>query len=149
MAEALALVSSGVGLASLAVQLVDSAIKLRCLWTDVKDAPEEVINLVHEIEVLGRLLGTIKAVHASVPGNAMFDAIFDQCCTLCEQGARNLESVARDLETLIKQKRTMGALRVVLKKDVVAEHRSRLERAKTSLLLAQQTYLSMQQAYHT
>jgi hypothetical protein len=43
----------------------------------------------------------------------------------------------------------MVAFRVVLKKDTVADHRLRLERAKTSLLLAQQTYLSMQQTYHT
>lgn len=68
---------------------------------------------------------------------------------LGEQSARALERLARDLEKLITQKRIMGAFRVVLKKDIVADHRLRLERAKTFLLLAQQTYLSMQQTYHT
>jgi hypothetical protein len=149
MAEAFAVISSAASLASFAVELVDCAIKLRCLWSDVKDAPEEVLNLIHEIEVYGRVLGTIKAEYTPMPGNAMFEEIFSQCCSLCEQGVRDSESVARDLETLIRQKRTMGALRFVLKKNIVAKHRSRLERAKTSLLLAQQTYISMQQAYHT
>jgi hypothetical protein len=152
MAEAVAVVggvASGVSLASFALQLLDTVVKLRRLWADIKVAPEEVIELLSEIEVLAGLLGTIKDVHTPMPGNAMFDAIFNRCFSLCEQGARNLERLARDLEKLIKQKRTMGAFRVVLKKDVVADHRSRLERAKTSLLLAQQTYISMQQTYHT
>jgi hypothetical protein len=149
MAEVFAVVASGVGIASFAVQLLDSAVKLRRLWTDVKDAPAEVVDLVSEIEVLSRVLGTIKPIHPPTPGNATFDAVFNQCYSICEQGARNLERIARDLEMLIKRKKTMGALRIVLKKDIVADHRSRLERAKTSLLLAQQTYLSMQQTYHS
>jgi hypothetical protein len=152
MAEAVAVVgiiARGVSLASFALQLLESAVKLRRLWTDIKDAPEEVIDLLSEIEVLARILGTIKDVHVPMPGNTTFDAVFNQCYTLCEQGARNLERLAKDLEKLITQKRSMGAFRVVLKKDVVADHRSRLERAKTSLLLAQQTYVAMQQTYHT
>jgi hypothetical protein len=80
MAEAVAVVgvvASGVSLASFALQLLDTVVKLRRLWTDIKDAPEEVIELLSEIEVLAGLLGTIKDVHTPMPGNAMFDAIFN------------------------------------------------------------------------
>lgn len=150
MAEAVVgVVASGVSLASFALQLLDTAVRLRRLWSDIKDAPEEVIYLLTEIEVLARILGTIKEVHTPAPGNDMYDAVFHQCLSLCEQSARAMERLARDLEKLITQKRTMGAFKVVLRKDIVADHRSRLERAKTSLLLAQQTYISMQQTYHT
>jgi hypothetical protein len=105
MAEAFAVVASGVGIASFALQLLDSAVKLRRLWTDVKDAPAEVIDLVSEIEVLSRVLGTIKLIHPPMPGNATFDAVFNQYYSLCEQGALNMERMAGDLEMLIKRKR--------------------------------------------
>ena len=149
MAEVLGVAASGVGVASFALQLVNSATRLRCLWADVKDAPKEVLDLVREIEVLGRLLGTIKTIHRPIPDAAIFKAIIDQCYSLCEESAQNLQKVAHELEMLIKQKRTLGSLRIVLKKDIVAKLTSQLERSKSSLLLAQQTYLSMQSAYHT
>jgi hypothetical protein len=116
MAEAFAVVSGSVSLASFALQLIDSAIKLRNLWSDVKGAPEEVSNLVHEIEIFGRVFGTIKAVHTPMPSNATFEEIFSQCCSLCEQGARDLESVAKDLETLIRKKERLELSRLFSKK---------------------------------
>ena len=136
MADALAVVASGVGVASFALQVVDCAAKLRRLWADIKDAPEDVINLIDEIQTLSQVLDAINVTHKPAVGNAMFD----QCYVFCEHSVRNLESVARDLEKLVRRKRPVGVLRVVLKKDIIAKHRSQLERAKTSLLLAQQTY---------
>ena len=136
MAETLAVVASGVGVASFALQLIDCAVKLRRLWADIKDAPEDVINLIDEIQTLSRVLEVINATRTPMIGNAMFE----QCYVFCERGVRNLESVAKDLEKLVRQRKPSGVLRVVLKKDIIAKHRSQLERAKTSLLLAQQTY---------
>jgi hypothetical protein len=90
MAEVVAVVgvfACGVSLASFALQLLDTAVRLRRLWSDIKDAPKEVIYLLTEIEVLARVLGTIKEVHSPAPGNAMFNTVFDQCLSLCEQSA--------------------------------------------------------------
>jgi hypothetical protein len=52
MAEVFGAVASGVGLVSLALQLVDSAQKLKKLYNTTRDAPTTVADLCFELETM-------------------------------------------------------------------------------------------------
>jgi hypothetical protein len=47
---------SGLGVASLALQIGDCVIRLKGFWDAVKEAPEEIKNLIEEIETLSLVL---------------------------------------------------------------------------------------------
>ncbi|KUJ17096.1 uncharacterized protein LY89DRAFT_71983 [Mollisia scopiformis] len=57
MAE-LGLIASGMGIASLGIQIGSGIIKLKQLWDDVNDAPEDIKYLLEEIETLSDLLSS-------------------------------------------------------------------------------------------
>ena len=60
MTEVVAAVASGAGIASLAIQLGDSAIRLRKLYQATKHAPKQLSNLAFEIETCGLLLQEVE-----------------------------------------------------------------------------------------
>ncbi|KUJ20769.1 uncharacterized protein LY89DRAFT_730785 [Mollisia scopiformis] len=140
MAEILGLVSSGLSVASIAIQISDSVLKLKEFWSSVKDAPEDIKYLVDEIDTLGLILTDIGNNERRRDSSLVGFASARKCLALCQKGSRILEEVANDLEDKIGNKRRVGAFRAALKIGMVEKLRDRLKNAQFMLMLSNQTY---------
>ena len=135
MAEMFGAVASGVGIASFAVQIVDSGMKLNELWNAIKDAPEEIKWLKEDIDSINTILQELDAQQALTTCTPSATKV---CYAACRRTAETLENVVTELENTISRKKRRGSLKVVLKKEILASHKTRLSEAKASLSLALQ-----------
>lgn len=129
MAEALGIVAS-------VIQIIDAVGKLKDLWNNVKNAPDDLGDCVHDIQRTAKLLEKSKKLISSSIGTS------DDCLTDCTQDLDNalaaLKGVTSDLQKGLHNNKRLGTLKVVLKKDDVVRGRRKLERAQTLLSAAQQ-----------
>ncbi|KUJ17097.1 uncharacterized protein LY89DRAFT_685051 [Mollisia scopiformis] len=133
MAE-LGIIASGMGIASLGIQIGSGIIRLKQLWNDVKDTPEEIRYLIEEIEILGQVL-------AGVDDHSDISPSGRRCLDLCCRGAQLLAETLNDLETKVTKRRRIGSLKAVLGGGAVDKLRERLRSAQTMLMLATQISL--------
>jgi hypothetical protein len=52
MAELVGVVASGISIGTLAAQVASSLIKLNSLWNELHDAPDDIKDLIDEVEIL-------------------------------------------------------------------------------------------------
>ena len=140
MAEMLSIVTGGVGIASLAIQMGDSVMKLKNFRNAVEEAPEEVKYLIEEIEALSLVLSEIGA-NENEDDMAQISAVsLKKCLELCRRGAEVLSTVARQAEQEIVEKKRVGSVKMVLKKGLLDTLRDRLKTVQFVLILSNQTY---------
>ena len=137
MAEAAFGVAAGiVGVASLVVQLVDSANKLRELYESYGGANEEVKSLIDELEQLERLIQQLSA-SAPIPqppvGNP---SVLEDCKTWCRSVKTRIQEVLHEIGLKIEQNPRKGRLHYVFKRSTIQQWMQTLYRAKLDLLLA-------------
>lgn len=60
MAEAVGLLASGVSIGTLAAQIIGSIVKLKSYWSRIQNVPEDVRDMLEEIENLCYLLADIE-----------------------------------------------------------------------------------------
>ncbi|KAF6815715.1 hypothetical protein CSOJ01_03395 [Colletotrichum sojae] len=125
MAEVFGTVASALAVAEL---LAKSVSKVKKLWDEVQDVPDEVAWL---IEQLGHYKLAVQAVEAAFhrqdgasPNNAAESAL-----QACRVAVGNLGALAVDLQSQItvakKSKRNIAKLKVSLKKDTIQKHQQR------------------------
>ncbi|KAK5136343.1 hypothetical protein LTR08_003469 [Meristemomyces frigidus] len=147
MAELVGIVSGAAGLASLAIQLGESVVKLKRFYDSVRSAPRDLKCIVSEIETLFPLLIRIEC---NPPQNmSPVDALFvAHGLKMCRDACNNIGETAITLENSIRRQRMTGAIKTVLKERQIRDSRVKLERAKsnlTILLLAHLAYVLEQQ----
>ena len=127
MAE-LGLAASGIGIVSLALQVGDCVVRLKSFWAAVKEAPEEIKQLIEEIETLSVVLAEFEG---DQPSNS-------RCLVLCRKALTILFEVVKEVETGIGEKKKRGSVKAVLKRDKIDKLRERLARAQALLMLSSQ-----------
>jgi hypothetical protein len=137
MAEVLGVIASGIAVE----QFAASVLKLRRLCSAVRNAPEDVKQLAEELDVIAALLVEVDGQRQQLVHTASSAATWDRCVFACKNAAQASEHVIKELEKKIRIGPTLGGIRVAFKKEAIVELKSRLERAKSTLMLAQQTYL--------
>jgi len=139
MAEVFGAVASGIGVAGVAAQAIDSIRKLQTFCNDVRDAPEEIKYMSNELEIL---LSTIAGIEAQIQRNATMCQNLNPTPALrfVNQSVMSLNAVIQKLNTEITRKRTLGSLKTAWKKKVLEAHIMKIERSKTSLGLAVSAY---------
>lgn len=140
MAEMLGIVASGMGIASLAIQIGDNVIKLRDFLNAVKEAPEEVKYLIEEIETLSLVLSEIGTDRNEDATGQIESVASKKCLDLCRRGAEVLSTVVREAEQEVSKRRRVGSVKMVLKKGVLDKLRDRLRTVQFMLMLSNQTY---------
>jgi hypothetical protein len=142
MAE-LGLAASGIGIASLALQVGDCIVRLKSFWGAVKDAPEEIRHLMEEIEMLTFVLGDQPklADPAAPPTPEPASFTSSRCLQLCKKAMEILNAVLMEVEGGIAKRKKMGSVKAVLKRDVIEKMRERLVSAQGLLMLSNQIYL--------
>jgi len=139
MAEALGIAASGVGIASLAIQLGNSILKLKSFCDAVKNAPEEIRHLIEEIETLSLVLSESES--SEQPGLQVRPDSTSRCLQFCQKATSILRSVVKDVEAEIERRGRFGRVKAVLKRDAIEKLRGRLMTAQSMLLLSNQMYL--------
>ncbi|RFU26959.1 hypothetical protein B7463_g9381, partial [Scytalidium lignicola] len=98
---------------SLTAQVVECAVKLHNFWESIKDGPQEITDLIDEIETLSEVFARW-AGHSPVSSPPIVDRSVLRCLTRCQKEMDSLSCIADKY------------------------HHESLERAKSMLMLAQQ-----------
>jgi hypothetical protein len=128
------------GIASLAIQIGDSIVKLKDFWNAIKEAPEEVKYIIEEIEILSLVLLEIGANGNEDDMAQISSASSKKYLGLCRRGAEILGTVVRQAEQEIAKKKRIGSAKMVLKKGLLDTLRDRLKTVQFMLMLSNQTY---------
>jgi hypothetical protein len=138
MAE-IGVIASGMGVASLAIQVADSILKLKEFLDNVKEAPEEIKYLIEEIDTLSTLLSELDA---DIPNeeSELDSSSMRKCWAHCSRGLGILEAIVRELDMDIGKRRRIGSFKAVLKKGSIKRLKDRLKSAQIMLLMAHQIY---------
>ena len=141
MAE-IGVIASGMGVASLAIQVADSLLKLKGFLDNVKEAPDEIKYLIEEIDTLGTLLSEFDA---DIPnGESELDSSsMRKCWEHCSRGLGILEAIVRELDMDIGRRRRIGSLKAALKTGSIKRLKDRLKSAQIMLLMAHQIYSAL------
>lgn len=138
MAE-IGIIASGMGVASLAIQVADSILKLKEFLDNVKEAPEEIKYLIEEIDTLSTLLFEFDT--DILEGESELDSSsMRKCWEHCSQGLGVLEAIVRELDMDIGRRRRIGSFKAVLRKGTIERLKDRLKSAQIMLLMAHQIY---------
>ena len=146
MAEVVGIVASGIGIGTLAAQIAGKIIKLKSCWDQIKDAPEDIRDLVEELEVLNHTLIQIedgqhqylKSRHIAYP--AFTSASLRHCKQAATRLNELIDSLSEDIEHKSKVKQKWASAKVALKKEKIDKYRAKLERTITLLFLSRQEY---------
>ena len=124
MAEAIGIIASGINIAQLAAQISTSVARLKSYWDQVKDAPEDILFLIEELDSLSHIIADIEDHQRNTPLSKWIldDTSLSRSHERCKKGADRLREVAGELHSEIgtsntKLKRKYTSAKVVLKKD--------------------------------
>ena len=146
MAEAIGVVASGIAIGSLAASITSSIVKLKSYWDQIQNAPEDIHDLIEELEVLSHLLADIADDQEE---NSMSSLIFDstaisRCLQHCQKGADRLkeltDNLSTELDALTRTKRKWASAKVVLKNGQMDKCKKKMEGAIRLLSLSYQMY---------
>ena len=146
MAEAIGVIASGIAIGSLAAGIASSIVKLKSYWDQVQNAPEDIHDLLEELEVLSHLLADIANDQQQ---NSMSSLIFDstaisRCLQHCQRSADRLKELtdilSTDLDNSTRRKKQFAFAKVVLKKVQIDRYKEKLEGAIRVLSLSYQMY---------
>jgi hypothetical protein len=149
MAEVVGTIASGIGIATLALNIAQSVGQLKGFWDEVRDAPADIRDLLDEVEDLCLLLADIEAHQDKNPivcmvlsRPAMARSL--ERCRHCARRLRELaEELGADLEGRDGLRRRWAAGKVVLKKEKIERYRARLSNAVKMLSFSHQYYTKL------
>lgn len=142
MAEVIGIVSGAITLATVVVQIGQAIITLKGCYDDLQDAPDDLRNLVEEIELLGFILADIEKDLAQNPNLALEKSqIALQSLKFCEKAANDLEAVCVDIFRETKAStRLRRSFKTVIQKGKIEKYMNHLQRVIQLLSLSQQRY---------
>ena len=147
MAETLGVVASGISLMQLAGAIISSSIRLKQLFQEVQDVPETITFYLDQIEVLNPMIWLTEDEQdqntSGIPDNIRRNNLaFQKASQNCQRILSFLTGLLDDLKDQIKSsrpfKKSIGRLKVILKKDILAKYERRLELSLQLLLVSQQ-----------
>jgi hypothetical protein len=139
--DPLSAAASGMAVASLAIQLVDSVREIRRFFRTLKDAPEELIRLLDLLEHMELMLDNIgKLVE---PDSDISPSVLKAIRT-CEKALNKLgaliQKVKRESSAQSPLKRSLGFFKLACKKEEVEEIETQVDRAVNNLNLVMTYY---------
>ncbi|KAH6724452.1 hypothetical protein BKA61DRAFT_649362 [Leptodontidium sp. MPI-SDFR-AT-0119] len=137
MAEVLAVVASGISVVQLAGQLLNCVHQLRIFYRTIRDIPEELQQVLNEVEILGQILSQLGTLSPNDPGTSALQASLEHC----RRAVSTLGKMATRSQGLLgRNNRKLNLVRVALRKDELKELKVQLEAAKSLLHLSMTCY---------
>ncbi len=148
MSEVLGVLASGVALAQLAGAVISNGMKLKQLFNEVKEVPETISYLLEQIDILDPMLWAIDDDRARqlLPDTISTSEVFVQkSVQICQKVLHQLTQLLEDLTAQIQSSRmlyrSIGKVKVLLKKEVLVRYEKRLDMALRLLSSSQQMYM--------
>lgn len=110
-------VGSIVGLAAFALQLAQSVVTLKEFCHNVKNAPDDVQELVHEIEIMGKFAERLGAKESQEAAQEIQGLA--ECEELAQRTLQRIKATSLELQTQIGRKKTRTSIKVALKQDAI------------------------------
>lgn len=131
MAELLGIVAGGAGLASLTIQLGESAQKLRALYKAYMKAPQFLEDAAFDLETFNHALDRL------VQGNADYSSVdldlVQRCIQRCQRSSDQIAATVTKLDKAMQKSKILGRLRTVFDSHDISKLEIDLERSKNSL----------------
>ena len=146
MAEVVGVVAGGVGIGALAASIAKSVIKIKSFLDDMKDVPDDIGDMMEQLDVLQYLLSDIEDGQSRnpYPSFLLDQSPMTRSLSGCKKAADQLKSIVDDLnvdiDTNKKIHRKRASAKVVLDKRKLEKYQKRLERAISLLSLSHQSY---------
>lgn len=141
MAEvALGVAGSVVGIASLAIQLFNSVAKIKAFVDDVKDASQDIAEMLEQLELLSGMIQDIAVDEKAHPDVFENSVQLKRCLRLCNDAVQLMTVLEKDLAASVKKRRVRGSLKAIFRASEVEKLAKRLDKAQSSLILAYQIY---------
>jgi hypothetical protein len=139
----LGVISGGVGLVSLGIQLSESAVKLKRIFSTAKNAPQTISRHIFSLETMAIALQELERHRRH---DAHSGALLARCIMECRESTFQIQQLVDKMEHyMTAYDRVGGKLYTVYKEREVKELFEDLERAKSSLELAYMIYLAAEQ----
>ena len=143
MAEVLGVVAGGISIVSFAIQIASSVQQILDFWASMKGAPQNVQNLLEELDLLAEILSMVNGNIGIIDNDETSPRHIAtlKAARYCQSAAKCIDAVVKDLSdgfAMPRGRRHWTAVKAVLKDKKMSECFRRLERAKTMLSLAQQ-----------
>ncbi|KAI1358504.1 ankyrin repeat-containing domain protein [Xylaria arbuscula] len=149
MAEILGVVASGIAVGQLAVGVVEGIRNIRGVWSEFRDAPQDIENILEELEVLGQsLLFIQKDLENRLNNVNDSTAPIERVLEITLKAMTELNDIAKELSIgceLSKAQRKKKQWRALIRKDDINRIREKLHRAVTFLNLAVNGSIQSQQ----
>lgn len=133
------LVASGAGLASLSIQLVESAQKLNNIYQSAKDAPRTVSRLVFRLETMAMALRQLERQRIDKNPN---EDLLSRCILECQQSTAEIKQLVDKMAARLTAYTRIGKLYTAFRQNDLRNLLDDLEQAKSSLELAYMLYLA-------
>ncbi|KAI8629468.1 hypothetical protein F5Y19DRAFT_83329 [Xylariaceae sp. FL1651] len=147
MAEVLGVIASGIAVAQIAGTSGLAILKLKQLWTEVKNAPDDIDDLMEQVDCLDPTLWEAERHFSDthLPAQLWDDTAVVKSAEYCRKALRKFSEVIDELALHIRSKRRIdrgkARLRVVLKKEELKSLEQHLRRAIEMLQFAQSSYI--------
>ncbi|RYP89920.1 hypothetical protein DL770_003941 [Monosporascus sp. CRB-9-2] len=148
MAEALSVAASSIAIAQVTSQVGIAVVKLKKFCDEVKDVPDDIADLLQQIDCLDPALWEAENSFESTGLPAMLwnDAAAKRSTTYCRNALKALTEIVDEMAVQINHpkrlNRKVASVKVILRKDTLKKLEKRLENAVRMLTLAQQSYLT-------
>ncbi|KAI8230469.1 hypothetical protein K4K57_006885 [Colletotrichum sp. SAR 10_99] len=148
MAEVLGVVSSAIAVAELAGKFGLSVMKLKKLWDEIQDIPEEMNRIMRQLEILKPVLAGMEADFVQQQRHKVYSnsaSNLQASIEYCRDAVNDLESLAEDLQARIstakRSRRNITKLKVSFKKEDIRKYQERIGWALHLISLSQQSYM--------
>lgn len=129
-----------VGTVAAVLQLTETACRLKELCSNIRNAPKDLSDLVEEVLTLADLLADIDQDHTAQCQTVVDARSWMKCRKLLQASVNAMRDVTSDLESALNAHKWTGKIRVYLKREELQRCSDRMERAKTTMIAAQQSY---------
>lgn len=129
-----------IGLIASVIQIADATARLKALWSDVRHAPKDILDLVQEVSLNADLIADIQHQHRPEDLIGTDIASWTKCFNLFKACAQSLQDLVTELQSTMKAHRRTGALRVFSRSQDIQRCKERLQRVQLMMLSAQQAY---------
>ncbi|KAK2025417.1 hypothetical protein LX32DRAFT_642776 [Colletotrichum zoysiae] len=144
MAEVFGVVVTALTVAEMAGKFGGSIVKLKKLWDEVQDVPNEIARLVRQLELLRPVLAEMESGFTQQTHKACHNSAANLSMEYCQQAVAELDALAEDLRSRIdaakRSRRNITKLKVTFKKEQIRGYQEKIQFALQLLSLSQQTY---------
>lgn len=137
MAEIFGAVTGGTGLISLAIQLGDSAVKLKSFYERLRDIRSTFADLAHDLTTISLTLQELER-HRQRDGQN--DTLLKRCAERCKEKADKIDALVDKLESRVDRFNVAGRAYAALRQPEIPKLLDEIEQAKSSIMIALQMY---------